>query len=424
MARMKFMNTEIDNLTMQETLWAIDQLIQEKKSAYVVTPNVDHIVQLETNKELQAVYKNASLILTDGKPLLWIANWYGTPIKEKISGSDLFPLLCEMAAEKGYKMFFLGAAEGVAAKAAENLMNRFKGLQVVGTYSPPFGFEKDPVEMDKIKSMIKEATPHILIVGLGCPKQEKFMYHHCAELGVPISFGLGASFDFEAGNIKRAPRWMANHGLEWLFRITQDPKRMAKRYLVDDRKILGLVCYLTVLILMLVLPIRKILEKPLSIAIATVLSGALPLSMTAILSIPRVNALLISINETATMNARVRIYEILMNIITQNYWIGYGYNTLIVKERLYSNAQNGMLHIIVQFGMLGAATLVLLCYIATRNRYKRNKDVVEWCEFWLFALIVAGIIEITFGVFFYVFLALINCATNAKEERRDEDAIY
>lgn len=227
MARMKFMNTEIDNLTMQETLQAIDQLIQENKSAYVVTPNVDHIVQLETNKELQAVYKHASLILTDGKPLLWIASWYGTPIKEKISGSDLFPFLCKMAAEKGYKMFFLGAAEGVAAKAAENLMNRFKGLQVVGTYSPPFGFEKDPVEMDKIKSMIKEAAPHILIVGLGCPKQEKFMYHHCAELGVPISFGLGASFDFEAGNIKRAPRWMANHGLEWLFRITQDPKRMA-----------------------------------------------------------------------------------------------------------------------------------------------------------------------------------------------------
>ena len=175
MARMKFMNTEIDNLTMQETLQAIDQLIQANKSAYVVTPNVDHIVQLETNKELQAVYKNASLILTDGKPLLWIANWYGTPIKEKISGSDLFPLLCKMAAEKGYKMFFLGAAEGVATRAAENLMNRFKGLQVTGTYSPPFGFEKDPVEMNKIKSMIKASGADILIVGLGCPKQEKFM---------------------------------------------------------------------------------------------------------------------------------------------------------------------------------------------------------------------------------------------------------
>ena len=240
MARMKFMNTEIDNLTMQETLQAINQLIQENKSAYVVTPNVDHIVQLETNRELQEVYKNAALILTDGKPLLWIANWYGTPIKEKISGSDLFPLLCNMAAAKGYKMFFLGAAEGVAKRAADNLTMKYKGLQVVGTYSPPFGFENNKNEMDKIKNMIKASKPDILIVGLGCPKQEKFMYHHCKELGVPISFGLGASFDFEAGNIKRAPRWMANHGLEWLFRITQDPKRMAKRYLVDDRKILGL----------------------------------------------------------------------------------------------------------------------------------------------------------------------------------------
>ena len=240
MSRIKFMNTGIDNLTMQEALEAIDRLIQEKKCAYVVTPNVDHIVQLETNKELQAVYANASLILTDGKPLLWIAKWYGTPIKEKISGSDLFPLLCKMAAEKGYKMFFLGAAEGVAAKAAENLSKRYKGLQVIGTYSPPFGFEGSQEEMEKIRFMIKESKPDILIVGLGCPKQEKFIYNNRKQLKVPISLGLGASFDFEAGNIKRAPRWMSDHGLEWLFRITQDPKRMIKRYLVDDIKILGL----------------------------------------------------------------------------------------------------------------------------------------------------------------------------------------
>ena len=240
MSRIKFMNTEIDNLTMHEVLEVIDRLIQEKKCSYVVTPNVDHIVQLETNKELQNVYANASLILTDGKPLLWIAKWYGTPIKEKISGSDLFPLLCKMAAEKKYKMFFLGAAEGVAAKAAENLSRRYKGLQVVGTYSPPYGFEKDQTEMEKVKIMIRETNPDILIVGLGCPKQEKFIYYNREELGVPISLGLGASFDFEAGNIKRAPKWMADHGLEWLFRITQDPKRMAKRYLVDDLKIFGM----------------------------------------------------------------------------------------------------------------------------------------------------------------------------------------
>lgn len=241
MARLKFMNTEIDNLTMEETLQAVDKIIKENRASYVVTPNVDHIVQLENNKELQNVYANASLILADGKPLLWIAKWYGTPIKEKISGSDLFPLLCDMAAQKGYRMFFLGAADGVAAKAAVNLTKRYKGLQVVGTYSPPFDFENNTAEMNKIKTMIKEANPHILIVGLGCPKQEKFMYYHCEELCVPISFGLGASFDFEAGNIKRAPRWMADYGLEWLFRITQDPKRMIKRYLMDDLKIVKLI---------------------------------------------------------------------------------------------------------------------------------------------------------------------------------------
>lgn len=237
MARIRFMNTEIDNLTMNETLKEIDNLIQRDVNAYVVTPNVDHIVQLERGGELCEVYKNADLILTDGKPLIWISKWYGTPIKEKISGSDLFPLLCKMAAEKEYSMFFLGAAEGVAAKAAENLMKRYKGLNVVGTYSPPYGFEKDETEMAKIEKMIKDVHPHILIVGLGCPKQELFILHNKDRLGVPISLGLGASLDFEAGNIKRAPKWMADHGLEWLFRITQDPKRLAKRYLVNDVKI-------------------------------------------------------------------------------------------------------------------------------------------------------------------------------------------
>lgn len=238
MARMRLMNIEIDNLTMDETLDAIDSLIKEDNCSYVVTPNVDHIVQLEKDEELKRVYENASLILTDGKPLIWISNWYKTPIKEKISGSDLFPRVCDLAAKKGYTMYLLGAAEGVADKAAKNLMNKYKGLNIVGTYSPPFGFEKDKLELKKIERQIQEVHPDILIVGLGCPKQEKYMYHHCKELDVPISFGLGASIDFEAGNIKRAPRWMSEHGLEWLYRITQDPKRLAKRYLVDDMKII------------------------------------------------------------------------------------------------------------------------------------------------------------------------------------------
>ena len=149
MTRMRLMNTEIDNLTMDETMDAIDSLIKEDNCSYVVTPNVDHIAQLEKDEELKRVYENASLILTDGKPLIWISNWYKTPIKEKISGSDLFPRVCDLAAKKGYTMYLLGAAEGVADKAAKNLMNKYKGLNIVGTYSPPFGFEKDKLELKK-----------------------------------------------------------------------------------------------------------------------------------------------------------------------------------------------------------------------------------------------------------------------------------
>ena len=238
MARIKFMNTNIDNLTMAETLHEIDKLIQKKNCSYVVTPNVDHIVRLEKDEELQKAYKNASLILTDGKPLIWISKWYKTPIKETVSGSDLFPRVCQLAANKNYTMYLLGAAEGVADTAARNLMKKYPGLNIVGTYSPPFGFEKNEQEMNKIKTQIQDVHPDILIVGLGCPKQEKFMYYHCKELGVPISFGLGASIDFEAGNIKRAPKWMSNHGLEWLYRFSKEPKRLFKRYFVDDLKII------------------------------------------------------------------------------------------------------------------------------------------------------------------------------------------
>lgn len=145
-----------------------------------------------------------------------------------------------MSAERGYKMFFLGAAEGVASKAAKNLQKKYPRLQIAGTYSPPFNFEKNKYEMDKIINIIQKNKPHILIVGLGCPKQELFIFHNKEKLGVPVSLGLGASLDFEAGNVKRAPKWMSDHGLEWLYRIFQDPKRLVRRYLLEDIKILSM----------------------------------------------------------------------------------------------------------------------------------------------------------------------------------------
>lgn len=241
MSRMKFLNTEVDNLTMNEAVQKIEQLILNKKPSYVVTPNVDHIVKLETDKEFQEVYREADLILTDGMPLIWISKLKKNPIKEKVSGSDLFPEVCKLAADKGYKVFLLGAAEGVAAKAAENLKGKYKGLNVVGTYSPSYGFERKKDEIQEIIKMINEVKPDILAVGLGAPKQEKFLYDYRKQLNVPVALAIGASIDFEAENIDRAPEWMQHSGLEWFYRLCKEPKRMFKRYLVDDMKIFKIV---------------------------------------------------------------------------------------------------------------------------------------------------------------------------------------
>lgn len=237
MSRIKFLNIEVDNLTMSEAIEATDEIIKNRKPSYIVTPNVDHIVKLETDIEFQEVYKNADLILTDGMPLIWISRLKGNPIKEKVSGSDFFPKVCELARDKGYSVFLLGAAEGVADKAAENLKEKYNGLNIVGTYSPSYGFEKKGDEIKKIINIINEVKPDILAVGLGAPKQEKFLYKYKDKLNVPISLAIGASIDFEAGNINRAPRWMQNCGLEWFYRLCKEPKRMFKRYIIDDLKI-------------------------------------------------------------------------------------------------------------------------------------------------------------------------------------------
>lgn len=240
MGRIKFLNVEVDNLNMTEAIEAIEGLILKRKNSYVITPNVDHIVKIENDKEFKDIYDNADLILTDGMPLVWISRLLKTPIKEKVSGSDLFPLTCKMASEKGYKVFLLGAKEGVAAKAAENLKRKYNNLNICGMYSPYIGFEKDPEEIKNIIKIVNQAKPDIIAVGLGAPKQEKFIYKFKDKLNVPVALAIGASIDFEAGVVKRAPRWMQERGLEWLYRLIQEPRRMAKRYLVDDIKIISL----------------------------------------------------------------------------------------------------------------------------------------------------------------------------------------
>lgn len=234
------MNITIDNVTMEEAVACTKQLAKEGNGAYVVTPNVDHMIKLHQDEDFAKIYANADLILADGTPIMWFAKGFGTPLAEKVSGSDLFPRVCEMAADENLSVFFLGGTEGVAKKAAEVLQRQYPKLRVGGIYSPPFGFEKDEKQMEDIYKMIRDAEPDILFVGLGAPKQEKFFEAIKGRVNVPVALHIGGSFDFVAGTIKRAPKWMSRIGLEWFYRMCKEPKRMFKRYMIDDMQIFGL----------------------------------------------------------------------------------------------------------------------------------------------------------------------------------------
>lgn len=226
---------------MAETLDEICRLIDVKQKSYTVAVNVDVIMKIENDQYLKKITDEADLTLVDGKPLVWIAKWHKHPVKAKISGSDLVPELCKVAAEKGYSIFILGGAEGVAEKARKNLQEDYKDIRIVGTYSPPFGFEKDDVELKKINTVISDVHPDLVIACFGCPKQEKWIYENYKKYEGTVSICAGATVDFLAGNMNRAPGWMADHGLEWIYRLIQEPRRLFKRYLVDDVKIIGLI---------------------------------------------------------------------------------------------------------------------------------------------------------------------------------------
>lgn len=238
--RVEFMNTYIDNVTKAEAIEHIEKCICERKISQIITPNVDQIVRMEKDEYFKEICNSCELLLVDGTPLMWIAKAYKKPFKEKICGSDLMPELCALAAKKGYKIFILGAAPGVAALAAEKLQEQNPGLIVAGTYSPPLGFEKDEKELERINQILLESEADMLFVGMGVPKQDIFVYENMHKYKIPTSFSIGGTIDFIAGRQKRAPKWVNKIGMEWFYRFLCNPKRMFKRYFVDDMKILRL----------------------------------------------------------------------------------------------------------------------------------------------------------------------------------------
>ncbi len=238
--KVRFGHIHADVVSFAESLDAIAALVARGEGGFVVTPNVDHVCLAETSLPLREAYARAALSLADGMPLLWLARAMRQPLPEKISGSDLVEPLMARAAAAGWRVFLLGGAEGVGARAAQVLSARHRGLNIVGTLSPPLGFEKDPVHNGRVISAITAAGAQIVLVALGCPKQELWMAAQERSFRPAVALGIGATLDFIAGRVRRAPAWMSRSGLEWVYRLGQEPKRMAQRYLVRDRAIAGI----------------------------------------------------------------------------------------------------------------------------------------------------------------------------------------
>lgn len=235
--RIPFLNTYIDNLTASEARSALDQLIQAGGTHYVVTPNTDIVVKMQDDPELKRICDHADLILTDGMMLVKLSKRFDNPIKERVAMTDFVWDVFDLAVEKKYKVFLFGGKNDVLEKATENIKRKLPGLTIAGSYSPPFGFEKNPAQLEQANERIRNSGADILIVFLGCPKQEKYIFENKDKYCIPVSITMGGCVDFLAGEVKRAPLWMQKAGLEWFCRFLQEPRRMYKRYFVDDMKI-------------------------------------------------------------------------------------------------------------------------------------------------------------------------------------------
>jgi N-acetylglucosaminyldiphosphoundecaprenol N-acetyl-beta-D-mannosaminyltransferase len=229
--KISILNVDIDNISRDELLENL-----RLNGGIVYTPNVDHLVRVQQDLEFLLAYRMATYRVCDSQIVMYASRFLGTPLREKVSGSDLFPAFYEYNKHNlDVKIFLLGGKEGVARKAQANINRKVGREMVIAAHSPSFGFEKNEQECQEILDRIEASGANVLAIGVGTPKQEKWIYHHRDKLkNIKIVLAVGATVDFEAGNIKRAPKWISDAGLEWLYRLAGEPKRLAKRYLVDD----------------------------------------------------------------------------------------------------------------------------------------------------------------------------------------------
>lgn len=217
----RVLGVRVDRVTTEQALHMMERFIAERRPHQVVTLNPEFVIKAQHNAEFRVTLEEADLALPDGAGLLWAARLLGRPLLERVTGSDIVPLIAEMSARQGYRLYLLGAAPGVAEKAAETLKRNYPGLQIVGAYAG----SPDPAEEDGIIARIVAASPAFLFVAYGAPRQDLWIHRNLRRLGVPVCMGIGGTLDFIAGVAVRAPRWMRKVGLEWLHRLLRQPWR-------------------------------------------------------------------------------------------------------------------------------------------------------------------------------------------------------
>ena len=226
----EMMGCRIDNLSMEETLQKVDGFIRDGRPRQHVVVNVDKLVKASRDIELQRIINQCALVNVDGMPVVWASRLLGKGLKERVAGIDLYEALMSRSAELGWRVFLLGAKEEVVSAVKVIYERKYPGLIVAGYRN---GYWEAEEELCVVKQ-VKAAQPDLLFVAISSPKKEQFLGRYQAEMKVPFAMGVGGTFDVAAGNVKRAPVWMQKSGLEWFYRFLQEPRRMFKRYFIDD----------------------------------------------------------------------------------------------------------------------------------------------------------------------------------------------
>jgi N-acetylglucosaminyldiphosphoundecaprenol N-acetyl-beta-D-mannosaminyltransferase len=223
----------ISAINMDLALEAMAGALERREKGYICVTGVHGVSEAQKDEGFRQILNRAFLCTPDGMPLVWVGRWLGRKEMGRVYGPDLMLAVLELSEKKGYRHFFYGGANGVAQELRERLAKRFPKLQIAGTYEPPFR-PLNAAEKEELKKLIQDARPDVMWVGLSTPKQERFMAEHLDRLEVTLMAGVGAAFDIHAGRLRQAPPWMRRSGLEWLFRLGCEPRRLWKRYLKNN----------------------------------------------------------------------------------------------------------------------------------------------------------------------------------------------